>query len=123
VQLELFDKHLKDLSFKNKKLSSTLKEIQAEEESCERELNQLDKEKAELAQRLAEVTQTAHAKQKFIAQLCARRQTVVDSLAKMHQDAQEYQVGPAALGLGRLTAPCRHAAVGILCSASRRILT
>ena len=93
MQLELFDKHLKDLSFKNKKLSSTLKEIQAEEESCERELNQLDKEKAELAQRLAEVTQTAHAKQKFIAQLCARRQTVVDSLAKMHQDAQEYQVG------------------------------
>ncbi len=92
MQLELFDKHLKDLSFKNKKLSSTLKEIQAEEESCERELNQLDKEKAELAQRLAEVTQTAHAKQKFIAQLCARRQTVVDSLAKMHQDAQEYQV-------------------------------
>ena len=65
-ELELFDKHLKDLSFKNKKLTATLKEIQvrvtahdilkrlcllttsrcqAEEETCERELNHLDKEK------------------------------------------------------------------------------
>jgi chromosome segregation ATPase len=46
-ELELFDKHLKDLSFKNKKLTATLKEIQAEEETCERELNHLDKEKVQ----------------------------------------------------------------------------